>query len=86
MYDVIIKGGTIVDGTGRPPFTGDVAIAGGSIVEIGRVDGNAATVLDADGAIVAPGWIDAHTHYDGQVTWDDQLEGSLDLLGEHLEG
>ncbi len=76
MFDTVIKGGTIVDGTGRAPFSGDVAIAGGRIVEVGRVDGPATRTIDAEGAVVTPGWVDAHTHYDGQVTWDDQLEGS----------
>ncbi|MFN0029227.1 MAG: N-acyl-D-amino-acid deacylase family protein [Acidimicrobiales bacterium] len=76
MFDTIIKGGTIVDGTGAPSFSGDIAITDGRIAEIGKVDGAARRVLDADGALVTPGWVDAHTHYDGQVTWDDQLEGS----------
>lgn len=76
MYDVIVKGGTVVDGTGAAPFTADVAVSDGVIVEIGQLDGVARQTIDADGAIVAPGWIDAHTHYDGQVTWDDRLEGS----------
>jgi N-acyl-D-amino-acid deacylase len=77
MATVVIKGGTIVDGTGAAPFVGDVALDGGRIVEIGgRIDAGAARVIDADGAIVAPGWVDVHTHYDGQVTWDDQMEPS----------
>jgi N-acyl-D-aspartate/D-glutamate deacylase len=76
MFDTVIKAGTIVDGAGAKPFTGDVAITDGRITEIGRVDGPTRRTIDADGAIVAPGWVDAHTHYDGQVTWDDQLEGS----------
>ncbi|MEZ5263806.1 MAG: amidohydrolase family protein [Acidimicrobiales bacterium] len=77
MFDTVIKGGTIVDGTGRPAFTGDVAIDGGTITAVGHVDGAARRTIDADGALVLPGWVDAHTHYDGQVTWDDQLEGSI---------
>ncbi|MDH4146417.1 MAG: amidohydrolase family protein [Acidimicrobiia bacterium] len=76
MFDTVIKGGTVVDGTGAPARTADVAIADGRIVEIGTVDGTATRTIDADGALVTPGWVDAHTHYDGQVTWDDQLEGS----------
>src|SRR3954463_7716106 len=75
MHDVVIRGGTVVDGTGAPPRTADIAINGGTIPEIGRA-GRGREELDADGAVVAPGWVDAHTHYDGQVTWDDQLEGS----------
>jgi N-acyl-D-amino-acid deacylase len=76
MYDVIIRGGTIVDGTGAPPVTGDVAVQDGRIVEVGEVDGAAHRTIDADGALVTPGWVDVHTHYDGQVTWDDALEPS----------
>lgn len=78
MYDSIIKGGRIVDGTGAAPFTADVGIRDGMIAEIGDLSGAAAgNLIDADGATVTPGWIDAHTHYDGQVTWDDELEGSV---------
>lgn len=76
MYDVIIRGGTIVDGTGAPPVTGDVAVKDGRIVEMGQVDGSATRTVDADGALVTPGWVDVHTHYDGQATWDDALEPS----------
>ena len=77
MYDYVIRGGTIVDGTGQPSFTGDIAVADGRIVEVGgRVDGSAREEFDADGAVVSPGWVDIHTHYDGQVAWDDQLEPS----------
>jgi N-acyl-D-aspartate/D-glutamate deacylase len=75
MHDLIIRGGTVVDGTGTPPRTADLAVDGGVIVDVGRV-GQGRQVIEADGAIVAPGWVDAHTHYDGQVTWDDALEGS----------
>ncbi len=76
MFDVKIKGGTIVDGTGRERFSGDVGIAGGRIVEVGACDGDAREVIDADGAIVAPGFVDMHTHYDGQVSWDPDLAPS----------
>ncbi len=76
MLDVLIKGGTIVDGTGGPPYTGDVGIRDGLIVEVGKVGGPASEVVDADGALVTPGFVDVHTHYDGQVTWDDQIEPS----------
>ncbi|MCA9300286.1 MAG: hypothetical protein KDA28_14545, partial [Phycisphaerales bacterium] len=76
MYDVIIRGGTIVDGTGAPPVTGDLAVKDGRIVEMGQVDGSATRVVDADGALVTPGWVDVHTHDDGEATWDDALEPS----------
>ena len=76
MFDLTIKGGTVVDGTGSTSVTADIGIKDGVITEIGRVSGASDRVVDADGAFVLPGWIDAHTHYDGQVTWDDYLEGS----------
>ncbi len=69
-YDLIIKNGKIIDGSGIPGFHGDVAVSGGRIVEIGQVSGNAHRTLDADGLVVAPGIIDNHTHYDAQLTWD----------------
>jgi len=75
-YDLIIRGGTVVDGTGAPARTADVAVAGGRIAEVGEVDapaGSAARVVDADGALVMPGFVDIHTHYDGLATWDDRL-------------
>ena len=70
VYDLVIKNGKIIDGSGLPGFHGDVAVSGGKIVEIGRVSGEARRVIDADGLVVAPGIIDNHTHYDAQVTWD----------------
>ena len=77
MHDLIIRGGTVVDGSGATEgFTADVAVSDGRIVEIGTVDGSARPTIDADGALVTPGWVDVHTHYDGQVTWDDALEPS----------
>ena len=76
MFDVVIRGGTIVDGTGAEAFAGDVAIDGDTIVEVGSVSGRGRREIDADGAVVTPGFLDLHTHYDGQVTWDDALEPS----------
>ncbi|WP_397422521.1 amidohydrolase family protein [Phenylobacterium sp.] len=76
MYDLIIRNGTIVDGTGETPFVGDVAIQGDRIVQVGKVDGAARREIDAAGQIVTPGWVDIHTHYDGQATWDALLAPS----------
>src|SRR5579862_6867289 len=76
MYDLLIRGGTIVDGTGKAPFTGDVAIEDDRIVAVGVVDGQATREIDAVGAVVTPGWVDVHTHYDGQVTWDPEVSPS----------
>jgi N-acyl-D-amino-acid deacylase len=77
MRDIIIRGGTIVDGTGESPFKGDVAIDGDRIVEVAeRIAGPARRELDATGMIVTPGWVDIHTHYDGQATWDPILAPS----------
>jgi N-acyl-D-amino-acid deacylase len=69
-YDLIIRNGKIIDGSGIPGFHADVAVAGRRIVQIGQVSGEARRVLDANGMVVAPGIIDNHTHYDAQVTWD----------------
>ncbi len=77
MFDLKITGGTIVDGTGAKPFVGDVAIADGRIVAVGAsVAGDAKQTIDATGKLVTPGFVDIHTHYDGQVTWDETLEPS----------
>ncbi len=75
---IVIRGGRIVDGTGAPARSGDVALENGTLVEVGDdIDAGGGQIIDADGAIVAPGWVDVHTHYDGQVTWDDTLDPSF---------
>jgi N-acyl-D-aspartate/D-glutamate deacylase len=76
MHDLVIRGGTIVDGTGRGKFTGDVAIDGATIAEIGGRAGPGRREIDAGGLLVTPGWVDIHTHYDGQATWDEVLAPS----------
>jgi N-acyl-D-aspartate/D-glutamate deacylase len=76
VYDLIIRGGLVVDGTGGKAHTADVAVKDGRIVRIGRVNKRALRVFDADGLIVTPGFIDVHTHYDAQVDWDPLLTPS----------
>ncbi|MDB5802873.1 MAG: Amidohydrolase 3 [Betaproteobacteria bacterium] len=76
MHELLIKGGTIVDGTGAPAYTGDVAVSDGRITEVGKVGGDAKRTVDADGLLVAPGWVDIHTHYDGQASWDPYMTPS----------
>ena len=76
MYDLIIRGGTLVDGSGDEPRKGDVAIQDGVICAVGTVDGEARQEIDASGMAVTPGFVDIHTHYDGQVTWDPHLTPS----------
>ena len=77
QYDTLIKGGCVVDGSGAAPIVADVAIKDGCIAAIGRGLGQATRTLDADGLHVTPGWVDIHTHYDGQVSWDPELSHSL---------
>ena len=74
MLDLIIRGGTVVDGTGSSARQADIGVKDGLIAEIAdHIDTNAERVVEANGLIVAPGWVDIHTHYDGQATWDDEL-------------
>src|ERR1700693_3642090 len=68
--DLIVRGGTVIDGTGAPRSQADVAIADGRIVEVGKVRDSAERVIDGSGLMVAPGFIDPHTHYDAQICWD----------------
>ena len=77
MHDLLIRGGTVVDGTGAPATTADVVVDGSRISGVGSHHGEAARrTVDADGLLVTPGWVDVHTHYDGQATWDDVLAPS----------
>lgn len=76
MHDTVIRNGTIVDGTGRAAYTGDLAIDDGRISVAGGNVGAGHREIDADGALVTPGWVDVHTHYDGQATWDPILAPS----------
>ncbi|MEP6785141.1 MAG: amidohydrolase family protein [Sphingomonadales bacterium] len=75
-YDIVIRGGMIVDGSGDAPFSGDVAIRDGTIVVVGAVAGTGRDEIDASGSIVTPGFVDVHTHYDGQVTWESRTSPS----------
>ncbi|MEO5670780.1 MAG: amidohydrolase family protein, partial [Ramlibacter sp.] len=78
MLDLLIRGGTVVDGSGCDPAAADVGVRDGRIVEIGRITSAARETVDAAGAWVMPGFIDIHTHYDGQATWDDTFSPSID--------
>jgi N-acyl-D-aspartate/D-glutamate deacylase len=69
-YDLLLKNGSVVDGSGMPAFHGDVAVKNGKIVEVGKLSGSATRVIDVDGLVIAPGFVDNHCHYDAQVLWD----------------
>jgi N-acyl-D-aspartate/D-glutamate deacylase len=75
-FDLIIRGGTIVDGSGAERFAGDIAVKDGLIAAVGSFEGDAAQELDASGKVVTPGFVDIHTHYDGQATWDQEMAPS----------
>jgi len=76
MHDIVIRGGTILDGSGGEAFTGDIAIDGGRLTVVGGKTGAAKREIEANGLLVTPGWVDVHTHYDGQATWDPVLAPS----------
>lgn len=73
MHDLVIRGGTVVDGTGAPRFVADIAVDGGIITAMGQISASGREEIDASGKIVAPGFVDIHTHYDGQATWDSEM-------------
>src|SRR5271163_156658 len=77
--DLIIRGGTVIDGTGAAGRQADIAIDAGRIVSVGSVDAAAREEIDATGLIVTPGWVDIHTHYDGQITWESHVTPSSTL-------
>lgn len=76
MYDLLIKNGTVVDGTGAPGYRADIAVKDGKILEIGEISSAATKTIDANGLVVAPGFIDHHTHYDAQICWDKMITPS----------
>src|SRR2546430_2457997 len=73
QYDLVIRGGTIADGRGSPLFEADIAVTDGRIAAVGKVSGAGREEIDARGLLVAPGFVDIHSHYDGQVIWDERL-------------
>src|SRR5436305_247941 len=76
MFDLVIRGGTVIDGTGNDPEDCDVAVQDGRIAAIGRIRESGREEIDASDRIVTPGFVDIHTHYDGQVTWEHTLSPS----------
>lgn len=76
MHDLVVRNARIIDGSGSPEFMGDLAVSDGVLTDVGQVDGRAHQEIDADGQLVVPGWVDIHTHYDGQATWDPEMTPS----------
>ena len=75
--ELALRNATIVDGTGGPRYSGDIGVSGGRIAAIGKLEGRAGEEIDVGGAVVAPGFIDCHTHYDAQISWDEMLAPSV---------
>ena len=76
MYDLIVRNGTVIDGTGNARFQADIGVKDGRITKVGTIDASSTSEIDASGKLVTPGWVDVHTHYDGQATWDPLLAPS----------
>ncbi|MGB1724632.1 MAG: amidohydrolase family protein, partial [Ilumatobacteraceae bacterium] len=76
MHELVIRNGSIIDGSGSPARTADIAVDSGVIVEVGPTVGAGVREIDADGALVTPGFVDVHTHYDAQASWDPYLTPS----------
>ena len=83
-FDTLIKGGTVYDGEHAEPTVQDIGIKDGVIIALGHLSEQAKETIDADGAIVTPAWIDIHTHYDGQVTWDQEMDPSASTVSARL--
>ena len=87
MHDLVIRNGKIVDGSGKPAFTSDIAVDAGSITAVGDKAGAGKREIDAAGLLVTPGWVDIHTHYDGQVAWDPVPQPfQLAWRNDHCDG
>ena len=89
MHDLVIRGGSLIDGTGAEARIADVAIDGGVVTAVGNITAKGKREIDAAGLLVTPGWVDIHTHYDGQATWDPVLapamrEGGVAVYEEEL--
>ena len=81
MYDIVVKNGLIVDGSGMPGYRSDLGIKAGKVAHIGRIeDAQGSQIIDAEGCVVAPGFIDPHTHFDAQLLWDGEARPALPPL------